>query len=240
MAEEAMPAAQTFVDTEPGAATQAPDDTAGADATRRRRRRGGRGRGRDEGSGDAVNAASEETQDETSALDSAPIAAESVLSEAPPAAAVKVAEAPAAENAVPSARAPVSAPAMAAPVMAALATATPAAALEEAPPMAAPSRPAPPVAVSAPAAAPAPAPAPYRLPTDSLAAIASGAGMEWVNSDSAKIRAVQDAMANEPKPIQVARQPKPRVAIDDGPLMLVETRKDLSQVKLPFDTPPAP
>jgi len=27
--------------------------------------------------------------------------------------------------------------------------------------------------------------------------------------------------------------------IDEGPLVLVETRKDLSQVKLPFDSPQA-
>ena len=90
-----------------------------------------------------------------------------------------------------------------------------------------------------PAPTPAPAPAPYHLPTATLAAIADGAGLQWVNSDSEKIRAVQEAMANEPKPITVPRQPKPRVAIDDGPLMLVETKKDLSQVKLPFDTPPS-
>ena len=77
------------------------------------------------------------------------------------------------------------------------------------------------------------------MPTDTLTAIADGAGLQWVNSDSAKIRAVQEAMANEPKPIQVPRQPKPRVVVDDGPLMLVETKKDLSQVKLPFDTPPS-
>jgi ribonuclease E len=28
--------------------------------------------------------------------------------------------------------------------------------------------------------------------------------------------------------------------IDEGPLVLVETRKDLSQIKLPFDNAPAP
>lgn len=77
--------------------------------------------------------------------------------------------------------------------------------------------------------------APYRLPTDSLAQIASGAGLQWVNSDVEKIRAVQDAMANEPKPVHVPRQPKPLAALDEGPLVLVETKKDLSQVRLPFD-----
>ena len=77
--------------------------------------------------------------------------------------------------------------------------------------------------------------APYRLPTDSLAEIASGAGLQWVNSDAEKIRAVQDAMASELKPIHVPRAPKPRTAVDDGPLVLVETKKDLSQIRLPFD-----
>jgi ribonuclease E len=41
----------------------------------------------------------------------------------------------------------------------------------------------------------------------------------------------------------VPRERKPVVAVDDGPLVLVETRKDLSQFKLPFDAegsrPPA-
>lgn len=96
-------------------------------------------------------------------------------------------------------------------------------------------------AVATPVAAVAPAATPYHLPTESLAAIASGAGLQWVNSDAEKIRAVQTAMASEPKPIHVPRQPRPRVVIDDGPLVLVETKKDLSQIRLPFDTgsPPA-
>ena len=48
--------------------------------------------------------------------------------------------------------------------------------------------------------------------------------------------AVQEAMAREPKPVHVPREPKPVVAIDEGPLVLVETRKDLTQFKLPFET----
>jgi ribonuclease E len=74
-----------------------------------------------------------------------------------------------------------------------------------------------------------------------LKAIASEAGLQWVNSDTEKIRAARDAMASEPKPIHVPREPKPRAAPDDGPLVLVETKKDLSQVRLPFDAgaPPA-
>jgi ribonuclease E len=47
---------------------------------------------------------------------------------------------------------------------------------------------------------------------------------------------VQQAMADAPKPARVPREPKPVVLADDGPLVLVETRKDLSQITLPFDT----
>jgi ribonuclease E len=76
----------------------------------------------------------------------------------------------------------------------------------------------------------------FVLPTDQLQAVAEAAGLQWVNSDADKIRAVQEAMANEPKPIHVPRQPKPVVMLDEGPLVLVETRKDLTQFKLPFET----
>jgi ribonuclease E len=100
------------------------------------------------------------------------------------------------------------------------------------------------------AAAPAPAPAApiavaapvqasvesFVLPTDQLNGIAQAAGLQWVNSDEGKIRAVQEAMAREPKPVHVPREPKPPVVIDEGALILVETRKDLSQVRLPFET----
>jgi len=98
-----------------------------------------------------------------------------------------------------------------------------------------------PVVAQAPVAAAAPAPAapakvePFVLPLTDLAALAQGAGLEWVNSDADKIRAVQAAIAAEPKPIHVPRERKPAVVLDEGPLILVETRKDLSQITLPFD-----
>jgi ribonuclease E len=78
---------------------------------------------------------------------------------------------------------------------------------------------------------------PFVLPLAELAAVADSAGLQWVNSDPEKVRTAQEAIANEPRPIRVPREPKPVVAIDEGPLVLVETRKDLSQFKLPFDTP---
>lgn len=99
-------------------------------------------------------------------------------------------------------------------------------------------------AVAAPAPTPAPAPAPqpvrvepYVLAMDDLQRIAESAGLTWVNSDEEKIRAAQAAIAAEPQPVRVPRERPPVVVVDEGPLVLVETRKDLSQITLPFDTP---
>jgi ribonuclease E len=110
-------------------------------------------------------------------------------------------------------------------------------------PMAA--EPAPAVAYVPPVVAARPAPQPeakapdrveaFVLPQGDLAAIAEAAGLQWVNSDADKIRAVQDAMAHEPRPEHVPRERKPLERVDEGPLVLVETRKDLSQIKLPFE-----
>jgi ribonuclease E len=100
-----------------------------------------------------------------------------------------------------------------------------------------------PAPAPAPAAAPAPRAAraepiriePYLLPTEALASLATQAGLDWVQSDADKIAAVRAAMAAEPAPVRAPREPKRHVLVDDGPLVLVETRKDLSQLKLPFD-----
>ena len=96
-----------------------------------------------------------------------------------------------------------------------------------------PSEPAP-----APSAAKAPAGLPkvqaYELPMASLIQVAEGSGLQWVNSDPEKIAQVQAAIAAEPKPVHVPRERPPAVVFDDGPLILVETRKDLSNMKLPF------
>jgi len=40
---------------------------------------------------------------------------------------------------------------------------------------------------------------------------------------------MQEAMAREPKPVHVPRERKPMVVVDEGPLVLVETRKDPTQ-----------
>ncbi len=80
------------------------------------------------------------------------------------------------------------------------------------------------------------APAPFELPLDSLQALAQGVGLEWVNSDVQRVQAAAQALAVAPQPVHVPREPKATVSVDEGPLVLVETRKDLSQMKLPFES----
>lgn len=102
-----------------------------------------------------------------------------------------------------------------------------------------------PAAASAPMQVAAPVPAPaaaapavverFVLPMDQLQSIAQSSGLEWVNSDTAKISAAQAALAAAPRPTHVPRERKPVAVVDEGPLVLVETRKDLSQLKLPFE-----
>jgi ribonuclease E len=75
----------------------------------------------------------------------------------------------------------------------------------------------------------------YVLPTDELAGIAQQSGLTWVNSDAEKIAAVQAVIAAEPKPTHVPRERPLAVALDDRPLVLVETKLDLRAIKLPFE-----
>ena len=191
---------------------------------RRRRRRGGRGRGRD--GADQAAELNAETAGEL--FDSNPAAA--AANETAPLAAATAAPADAQVSSAPTPveawTTPVSAPAAAsagAPtVIHAEASAQPAAA------------PAAPNAAAAPVA-PRAAAVPFVLPIDTLQTLAMQAGLQWVHSDADKVSAAQVAIANTPKPVHVPRLPKPRVVLDEGPLVLVETRKDLSQVRMPFD-----
>ena len=77
----------------------------------------------------------------------------------------------------------------------------------------------------------------FDLPVNELAQVAQGSGLQWVNSDAEKIAAVQAAIAAEPKPIHVPRERAPVVVSDEGPLVLVETKRDLREMKLPFEQP---
>ena len=79
----------------------------------------------------------------------------------------------------------------------------------------------------------------YDLPLQDLAQIAQGSGLQWVNSDTSKIAEAQAAIALEAKPVHVPRERPPIVTATDGPLVLVETRRDLRDTVLPFDKPAA-
>ncbi len=198
----------------PGIAGDAPD---GAPREGRRRSRGGRNR-RDRGDREEVRA--------DDALGQSGVAVAEAAAHDPLDASVSeptVAAAPVAAfyDEVPVAAAPEAAPAASSVVIEPVAATAPAPAVVAAP-----------VAV----AASAPIAAAFVLETDALQAVAEGAGLQWVNSDAEKIRAAQEAMAHEAKPAHVPREPKPVTAIDEGPLVLVETRRDLSQVKLPFES----
>ena len=153
-----------------------------------------------------------------------------VVSEAPVAMPAPVA-APIAAPAVmaePVAPAPEMAPAVIAPVAAPVAAPAPA-------PRAPAPKPAAPVVAEAPAARSLPKVAGFSLPMEEMQQVAQSSGLEWVNSNVDKVAQVQAAIAAEPKPVHVPREPKPAVVLDDGPLVLVETRKDLRDVQLPFE-----
>lgn len=76
---------------------------------------------------------------------------------------------------------------------------------------------------------------PFVLPLDELAQVAEGSGLHWVNSDAERVAQVRAAIAAEPKPAHIPRPRPPAIVIDEGPLVLVETRKDLAGMVLPFE-----
>ncbi|MFM7331083.1 MAG: ribonuclease E/G, partial [Brachymonas sp.] len=75
----------------------------------------------------------------------------------------------------------------------------------------------------------------FALPVSEMDAVASGVGLQWVNSNPERIAAVKAQIAAEPKPIHVPRERPPAVQLDDGPLILVETKRDLRHMVLPFE-----
>jgi len=91
------------------------------------------------------------------------------------------------------------------------------------------------VSAPAPAASTLPKVQAYDLPLQDLAQVAESSGLQWVNSDAAKIAEAKAAMAAEVKPIQVPRERPALVVSEDAPLVLVETRRDLSSMPLPFE-----
>ena len=75
----------------------------------------------------------------------------------------------------------------------------------------------------------------YELPLQDLAQVAESSGLQWINSDAVKIAQAQSAMAAEVRPVQVPRERPAPVTPEQAPLVLVETRRDLSSLPLPFE-----
>ena len=224
----------------------APVGEDGAPRQRRSRDRYGRdrrGRGRDSAEGEVSDEAQAAAVDAPAALSEG----EAQVSAEPVAPAADAEAAPARRSYFERAAAP------AAVAEAAIESEAPAVAsapvAEVAPVVAAPAPVAPPAPVAAPFAAPVAAAAPaaepagrrmprigqYQLPLGELQQIAAASGLQWINSDADKIAAVQAAIAAEPKPVRIPRERPPVVVIDEGPLVLVETRKDLAAMTLPFE-----
>ena len=76
---------------------------------------------------------------------------------------------------------------------------------------------------------------PYSLPLEELAQLAQGSGLSWVSSNAEKVAAAQADMAAQPEPVRVVRERPAPVVMDVRPLVLVETRRDLRNVTLPFE-----
>ena len=74
----------------------------------------------------------------------------------------------------------------------------------------------------------------YELPTAALVEMTHASQLEWVQSDPIKVQSTQERMALEPKVVHPQRVRPAFVNLDQGPLVLVETKRDLSQLHLPF------
>ena len=91
------------------------------------------------------------------------------------------------------------------------------------------------------AAASMPAVTSYALPMADLAQVATTSGLQWVGSDAAKIAAAQASIAAElaNAPVHVPRERPPAVVAEAASLVLVETKRDLRDMQLPFESPNA-
>jgi ribonuclease E len=95
-----------------------------------------------------------------------------------------------------------------------------------------------PVAAPASAASAMPKVTTFELPKASLEQVAEQSGLQWVNSDPERIALVQATIAAEAKAIHVPRERPAPVTINEGPLILVETKRDLRNMTLPFEEAP--
>lgn len=76
---------------------------------------------------------------------------------------------------------------------------------------------------------------PFVLPVTGLNQLADQSGLIWVHSDAAKVSQVQSLIAAEPRAVHAPRERAAPIQLDEGPLVLVETRRDLADMRLPFE-----
>ncbi len=82
---------------------------------------------------------------------------------------------------------------------------------------------------------PLPAVQPFELPLLDLNEIAEGSGLIWVNSNADRVANVRAAIDAESPPVHIPRERPPTVEVNEGQLTLVETRRDLNALVLPFE-----
>lgn len=75
----------------------------------------------------------------------------------------------------------------------------------------------------------------YALPQDDLIQVAQGSGLQWVNTSADSVAKAQAAIAAEAQVVHVPRVRPAAVNVDAGPLVLVETKRDLRNMTLPFE-----
>ncbi|SCC92685.1 fused ribonucleaseE: endoribonuclease; RNA-binding protein; RNA degradosome binding protein [Thiomonas sp. X19] len=78
---------------------------------------------------------------------------------------------------------------------------------------------------------------PALLPVQDLQSVVQAAGLQWVQSDPARVEQAQRAMRKIPAPAHAPRVRKPKAMQDEGPLLLVETRKQLPSLQIPENGP---
>jgi ribonuclease E len=78
---------------------------------------------------------------------------------------------------------------------------------------------------------------PASLPVEALQSVVQAAGLQWVQSDPARVEQAQRAMRKIPAPVRTPRVRKPKAMQDEGPLLLVETRRQLPSLQIPENNP---
>ena len=75
----------------------------------------------------------------------------------------------------------------------------------------------------------------FALPLSELTQVAQSSGLDWVATDQHKVAAIQAAIAAEAKPVHVPRVRAERAQVEASPLVMVETKRDLRAMTLPFE-----